>query len=382
MTPPESISGRPHALGTWKQVIGLGGDATLAWLRGDMVGCQAVLDDQRGAAHGHPVAEAVALTSSALFGALLGHLAPAREQLAEVEGRLRSLGVAALVPRWEQAMLVCEWAAGDWASAEARSARWEAIPPMPAALTLGLRLDLLHELGRHEAAAGIAARLREQPPSPLAAWALAGIDETPAAALARLRTAAGSAWREGRLGMLPLVLHRMADIAHRADDQVAADEALEQFARLDRDDPMARVLAGSTEARAVRSPEPARVAQRAAESAGLEALAADCLTVRAQLGDGTLRTARDRWRAIGAATRIAELTALLDEPPENPAVRLTSRERELAALIHVGHTNRQIAEAMHLSVKSVEAYLTRVYAKTGCSSRLELAMWWLALRGH
>jgi DNA-binding CsgD family transcriptional regulator len=356
------------------RVIGLSGDASLAWLRGDMAGCQAVLDDQCAAARGHPVAEAAALTSSALVGALLGHLSRARAQLTEVEERIRSLGVAALVPRWEQAMLVCEWAAGDWASAEARSARLEAMPPMPAALTLGLRLDLLRELGQPEAAGKVAARLREQPPTLLAAWALAGMDDKPAVALARLQAAARSAWREGRLGMLPLVLHRTADLTLRADDEAAAVEALEQFGRLDRDDPMARVLAGSTEARTLRSPEPARVAQRAAEAAGLAALAADCLTVRAHLGDGTLRAARDRWRAIGASTRIAELTALLDDPPENPAVRLTLRERELIALVHAGHTNRRIAEAMHLSVKSVEAYLTRVYAKTGCSSRLELAV--------
>lgn len=375
-----ALSGRPQAMGTWARVIGLSIDANLAWVRGDMVGCQAVLDDQRRAACGYPVAEAAALTSSALVGALLGHVAPARAQLTEVEGRLRSLGVAVLVPRWEQAMLVCEWAAGDWASAEARSARLEAMPPMPAVLTLGLRLDLLRELGQPEAAAGVAARLREQPPSLLAAWALAGTDDTPDCALDRLRAAAQSAWREGRLGMLPLVLHRMADIAHRAGDEAAAVEALEQFARLDRDDPMARVLEGSTEARAVRSSEPARAAQRAAEAAGLAALAADCMTIRGHLGDGTLRAARDAWRAIGAPTRIAELTALLGEPPENPAVRLTSRERELVGLIRAGYSNRRIAETMHLSVKSVEAYLTRVYAKTGCTSRLELAV--AGLSGH
>lgn len=374
MTPQEPFPGRPRAAGPWARATGLDGGAVLAWLRGDMAGCRALLDDRRRAARGRPVAETAALTSSALLAALSGHLARARGELAEAEGRLRSLGVAALVPQWEQAMLVYEWASGDWASAEARSARLEAVPPMPAVITLGLRLELLRELGRPEAAEGLAARLGEQPSSPLAAWALAGTDGEPAAALARLRTAARSAWREGRLGMLPLVLHRMADLAHRAGDAQAVAEAHEQFTRLDRDDPMARVLAGATEARAARSREPARTAQRTAESAGMRALAADCLTVRAHLGDDTLRAARDGWRAIGARGRAAELTALLNEPAEDRAVRLTERERELVGLLRAGRTNRQIAGAMHLSVKSVEAYLTRVYAKTGCSSRLELAV--------
>jgi DNA-binding NarL/FixJ family response regulator len=37
-----------------------------------------------------------------------------------------------------------------------------------------------------------------------------------------------------------------------------------------------------------------------------------------------------------------------------------------------GLTNRQIAAAMHYSRKTIEVYLSRVYAKTGCASRLEL----------
>jgi DNA-binding CsgD family transcriptional regulator len=53
---------------------------------------------------------------------------------------------------------------------------------------------------------------------------------------------------------------------------------------------------------------------------------------------------------------------------------LTARERTLARLVHEGHTNQQIARAMHVSVKTVEAYLTRVYRKTACSSRVELAV--------
>jgi DNA-binding NarL/FixJ family response regulator len=36
-------------------------------------------------------------------------------------------------------------------------------------------------------------------------------------------------------------------------------------------------------------------------------------------------------------------------------------------------TNREIASALHYSPKTVEVYLSRVYAKTGVSTRLELA---------
>jgi Bacterial regulatory proteins, luxR family len=39
-----------------------------------------------------------------------------------------------------------------------------------------------------------------------------------------------------------------------------------------------------------------------------------------------------------------------------------------------GRTNQQIARALDISVKTVEAYLTRLYRKTACSSRVELAV--------
>ncbi len=41
-------------------------------------------------------------------------------------------------------------------------------------------------------------------------------------------------------------------------------------------------------------------------------------------------------------------------------------------LVRDGLSNRQIATAMHYSPKTIEVYLSRVYAKTGCASRLEL----------
>ena len=53
---------------------------------------------------------------------------------------------------------------------------------------------------------------------------------------------------------------------------------------------------------------------------------------------------------------------------------LTARERSVALLVHEGRTNQQIARALDISVKTVEAYLTRLYRKTTCSSRVGLAV--------
>lgn len=53
---------------------------------------------------------------------------------------------------------------------------------------------------------------------------------------------------------------------------------------------------------------------------------------------------------------------------------ITPAERGVARLVAQGLTNRQVAEQASLSPKTVEVYLSRIYAKTGCSSRVELAL--------
>ena len=54
---------------------------------------------------------------------------------------------------------------------------------------------------------------------------------------------------------------------------------------------------------------------------------------------------------------------------------LTPTEQKIAELVTAGRTNREVAEAMFVSVKTVEANLSRVYRKLGISSRRELARW-------
>jgi DNA-binding CsgD family transcriptional regulator len=51
---------------------------------------------------------------------------------------------------------------------------------------------------------------------------------------------------------------------------------------------------------------------------------------------------------------------------------LTATEERVAALAATGHTNRQVAQALFLSPKTVEANLARIYRKLGISSRAEL----------
>jgi len=52
--------------------------------------------------------------------------------------------------------------------------------------------------------------------------------------------------------------------------------------------------------------------------------------------------------------------------------RLTPHEVAVANLVGRGMTNRQIAADVMISVKTVQAHLTKIYAKVGVASRAEL----------
>ena len=72
----------------------------------------------------------------------------------------------------------------------------------------------------------------------------------------------------------------------------------------------------------------------------------------------------------------AELRArrlMVPRHPSDPKGALSATESQLVRFVCDGMTNRLIAATMHYSPKTVEVYLSRVYSKTGCHSRLELA---------
>jgi DNA-binding NarL/FixJ family response regulator len=64
-------------------------------------------------------------------------------------------------------------------------------------------------------------------------------------------------------------------------------------------------------------------------------------------------------------------------PVETPASRplLTPRERQVLALVVRGHTDREAAERLSLSVRTVQNHLAAVRRKTGLHRRSELASW-------
>ncbi|WP_192810241.1 response regulator transcription factor [Actinomadura rudentiformis] len=61
---------------------------------------------------------------------------------------------------------------------------------------------------------------------------------------------------------------------------------------------------------------------------------------------------------------------------------LTPREAQVTELVAAGLSNGQIADLMDISVSTVKKHVTRVLTKSGCTSRMELAVLWLRLNGE
>jgi DNA-binding NarL/FixJ family response regulator len=75
---------------------------------------------------------------------------------------------------------------------------------------------------------------------------------------------------------------------------------------------------------------------------------------------------------ISPATQDALIAEWLDEGAPAPRDPLTPRELEVVKLIAEAHTNRQIADVLHLSEKTVESHRGNVLAKLGMRDRVEL----------
>ncbi len=88
-----------------------------------------------------------------------------------------------------------------------------------------------------------------------------------------------------------------------------------------------------------------------------------------------LEGARDTFDRLGAvlwADRARSELARIGGRPPSP-FELTDTETQVAALVAQGRTNQEAADALFISVSTVQANLKRVYQKLGVRSRTELA---------
>ncbi|PTR32120.1 regulatory LuxR family protein [Rhodococcus sp. OK519] len=106
-----------------------------------------------------------------------------------------------------------------------------------------------------------------------------------------------------------------------------------------------------------------------------------------EAGEVMIRQARDLYVRLGAAQWLeaceADLAAVLRRAASASAVRgggehdkrLTAREHEIALLVGDGFTNREVAERLTLSIRTVDFHLRNVLHKLGFVSRRQLRGW-------
>jgi DNA-binding NarL/FixJ family response regulator len=132
------------------------------------------------------------------------------------------------------------------------------------------------------------------------------------------------------------------------------------------------------------------VAQMAAAAADFERLGLPFDRARTLLALGRALRRAKRWGAartalqgaaatfegLGSPGWAAEARSELERVGARrprPAGELTPTERRVADLVSDGRSNKEIARALHVSVSTVEAHLSRAYAKLGVRSRAQLA---------
>jgi DNA-binding CsgD family transcriptional regulator len=204
--------------------------------------------------------------------------------------------------------------------------------------------------------------------------------------LCRAWVAAGA----GELTRALIVAGRAAEVARAREQRAWEVFALYDIARFGRSELVADRLAGlaaSMEGRFA----PVAAASAAALAAGdgvaldgvaatFEELGAPLLAAEAAAAAAGAHQASGRQSSAKGSLLRATALAGACEGARTPALRagglaslLTAREQEVAALAGAGVPSRQIAERLGLSVRTVDNYLGRTYAKLGVSGRAELA---------
>ena len=94
-----------------------------------------------------------------------------------------------------------------------------------------------------------------------------------------------------------------------------------------------------------------------------------------QRAEGQARQAADEARRLGMPGPLRRATALLDRSRVGLRTSdpLTPREREVAGLVAKALSNRQIAETLVLSERTVESHVRSILAKLGLGNRTEIA---------
>jgi DNA-binding NarL/FixJ family response regulator len=172
-------------------------------------------------------------------------------------------------------------------------------------------------------------------------------------------------------------------LAHGLEVRADAGTGAEVADLVERHDPGIVVLGSVPDMPAVElvrrlraRPEPPRLVVllgRAAPDAIAELLSLDVdalvpRTIRADALVAAVRKAQGGERVVDPAVLTGDGEA---EEPTEAASALTEREREVLVLLAEGHSNREIASSLFVSLPTVKTHLAHIYAKLGAKNRNE-----------
>jgi DNA-binding CsgD family transcriptional regulator len=120
------------------------------------------------------------------------------------------------------------------------------------------------------------------------------------------------------------------------------------------------------------------------DSADLPDYESNLEILRKQLDKAAFTSVWDEGQASIAQGLQNAIASLLKEPgapsmkelaTEEKPGGLTQREREVARLIVLGRSNRDIAQDLTVELKTVETHITHIFNKLGFDSRVQIAVW-------
>ncbi|MFG1873878.1 LuxR C-terminal-related transcriptional regulator [Sphaerisporangium sp. NPDC049003] len=331
-----------------------------------------------------PAGRLAALESAAHILASGGARTRTLDLLAQAGQIYRGLGWHDIAGQHARTMAVVRRLGGEWEHA-LRDIRSDAVTLTDAglwenvALLRNIELDILLDQGRYDEAEPL---LADPPPKCPQHLSLRAVFKARRVLGLGDRTTAARLLNEAVASGPPDVLHRalgvrvlMHSTARELDAAREAAIALADVVRTGT--PRARMISELASAAVFKDVEMAEAVLEAARADGLRFEEARARLVLGALGDGAqLVRAHGIFTDLGAAPWRERTARRLRDAglAPAPAAALTPVERRVIELVATGLSNPQIADELHYSRKTVEVYLSRVYAKTGLRSRVELAL--------
>ncbi|MFI9010755.1 AAA family ATPase [Actinosynnema sp. NPDC053489] len=354
-------------------------------------------DRSLAAAGGRPALELQALAVAASTGALAGLVHDASWRLRRAEELRERAGGHAFRGELEMARVALDWFGGAWDACLERVGRAAAeLESRQEVMMLdGLRaieLEVRTWRGELDVAARLAALGAPASPnmSRLHAFALAGylaargdVEGARAVLLEAVDDDGMSAYSCVLLGRLVEL-----DLGCGRPEQARRTAGRLREVAADRVAPWTRVTVRRVVGAAEGDAGVLREAVREAEAGGLVFEAARTRLALGLVDAGAAEELLDAYRVfqrVGAhglrrqaGARLRELGAKVPRARGRAAGvvaggGLTAAEENVARLVQQGMRNRDIAAALHYSPRTIEVYLSRIYAKLRVSSRLELA---------